>query len=136
MIHSFNEVNTMPLVRIDLIEGTPSDYRRGIVEEIYNAMTKTMNVPENDCFQLVTEREPEHFIVDPTYLGIQRSPKCVIIQITLNKGRTVEAKQAFYRAVADRLHERVGLRREDVFINLVEVDKENWSFGNGVAQYA
>ena len=74
--------------------------------------------------------------MDPTYRGIERSADALIIQLTLNEGRTVEVKKAFYKAVADRLHERLGLRREDVFINLIEVKKENWSFGNGIAQYA
>jgi phenylpyruvate tautomerase PptA (4-oxalocrotonate tautomerase family) len=71
-----------------------------------------------------------------TFLGIERSAEALIIQLTLNEGRTVEVKKAFYEAVADALHERVGLRREDVFISLVEVKKENWSFGNGIAQLA
>jgi len=75
-------------------------------------------------------------VIDPTYLGIERSKDAIIIQITLNEGRTVELKKAFYKAVADGLHKRVGLRPEDVFIGLVEVKKENWSFGNGEAQYA
>ncbi len=68
-------------------------------------------------------------------MGIQRTVDCVLIQITLSEGRTVEQKQTFYKAIADGLHERLGMRREDVFINLVEVRKENWSFGNGDAQY-
>jgi phenylpyruvate tautomerase PptA (4-oxalocrotonate tautomerase family) len=76
------------------------------------------------------------FIFAPDYLGIHRSKDCVFIQVTLNAGRTVNQKSAFYKAIADGLHERLGLRREDVFISLVEVSKENWSFGNGEAQYA
>jgi phenylpyruvate tautomerase PptA (4-oxalocrotonate tautomerase family) len=74
--------------------------------------------------------------VNPEYLGIQRSADAILIQVTLNEGRTLELKKAFYKSVADGLHERVGMRREDVFINLVEVKRENWSFGNGEAQYA
>jgi phenylpyruvate tautomerase PptA (4-oxalocrotonate tautomerase family) len=74
-------------------------------------------------------------LFDRNYLGVHRSDDCVFIQITLNSGRTVEAKQRFYKAIADGLHEVLKLRREDVFINLVEVGKENWSFGNGEAQY-
>ena len=85
---------------------------------------------------VITEHAPATLIIDPTYLGIQRSAEALIIQLTLSEGRTVEAKQAFYKAVADGLNARVGLRREDVVINLVEVKKENWSFGNGIAQYA
>jgi len=126
----------MPLVRIDLAAGKPADYRRTIGEVVYDAMTKAINVPKDDRFQIISEHAPDQFIVDPNYLGIQRSRDCVILQITLNDGRTVEQKRAFYKAVADGLHERLRLRREDVLINLVEVRKENWSFGNGEAQYA
>ena len=73
---------------------------------------------------------------DPDYLGIHRTNDCVFIQVTLNGGRTLEMKQAFYKTIADGLHEKLKLRREDVLISLVEVVKENWSFGNGEAQYA
>jgi 4-oxalocrotonate tautomerase len=126
----------MPLVRIDLIQGRPSDYRKTIGEVVYEAMIENFKVPKNDRFQVITEHPAEGFIFDPSYLGIQRSRDCVFIQLTFNEGRTVEQKQRFYKAVADGLYQRLSLRREDVFINLVEVAKENWSFGNGEAQYA
>jgi phenylpyruvate tautomerase PptA (4-oxalocrotonate tautomerase family) len=126
----------MPLVRIDLAEGQSAEYRTAIADEVYNAMTTTLNVPANDRFMIVTEHKPSDFIADPTYLGIERSPQCVILQITLNAGRDLGMKRAFYKALVEGLHERIGLRREDVFISLVEVQKENWSFGNGEAQYA
>ena len=126
----------VPLARIDMPEGKPADYKKTIGEVIYDAMLSTIDVPKDDRFQIFTEHKPGTLVIDPTYLGIKRSPECIIIQITLNGGRTVEKKRAFYKAIADGLHERLGLRREDVFINLVEVSKENWSFGNGEAQYA
>jgi len=126
----------MPFVRIDLIEGKSADYRKTIGDVIYDAMRSTIDVPENDRFQVIAEHKLENFIYDPTYLGVSRTNDCVFIQITLNTGRTIEKKRAFYKAIADGLHERLSLRREDVFINLVEVGKENWSFGNGLAQYS
>ena len=126
----------MPLVRIDLIQGRPSDYRKTIGEVVYEAMIENFKVPKNDHFQVITEHPAEGYIFDPSYLGIQRSRDCVFIQLTFNEGRTVEQKQRFYKAVADGLYQRLSLRHEDVFINLVEVAKENWSFGNGEAQYA
>ena len=107
-----------------------------IGEVVYEAMISTINVPKDDRFQIITEHAPADFIADPTYLGMQRSADCVIIQVTLNEGRTVDQKRAFYKAIADGLNSRLNLRREDVFISLVEVRKENWSFGNGEAQYA
>jgi 4-oxalocrotonate tautomerase len=126
----------VPLVRIDLVKGQSTDYRRTIGEVIYEAMRATINVPADDRFQVITEHAPDNFIIDLGYLGIQRTEACVIIQITLNEGRTLEMKRAFFKAIADGLHTHLGMRREDVFINLVEVKKENWSFGNGEAQYA
>jgi 4-oxalocrotonate tautomerase len=125
----------MPFVRIDLAAGKPAAYRKTIGDVVYDAMLATIEVPQGDRFQVITEHPATDLIVDPHYLGIERSPDCILIQITLSEGRTVEAKQAFFKAIADGLHERIGLRREDVMINLVEVKKENWSFGNGIAQY-
>ncbi|MFG5118920.1 tautomerase family protein [Methylorubrum sp. POS3] len=126
----------MPLVRIDLPQGKSPEYRHSVGDVVYEAMRTTLNVPENDRFQVITEHAPGGLVIDPTYLGIARSGDALTIQVTLNAGRSVELKKAFYKAVADGLHERVGLRREDVLIQLVEVPKENWSFGNGEAQYA
>jgi 4-oxalocrotonate tautomerase len=126
----------MPLARIDLPAGKPADYGRAVADVVYEAMIATLNAPKNDRFQVISEHTRETLIIDPTYLDIERRADALIIQLTLNEGRTVEVKKAFYKAVADGLYERVGLRREDVFINLVEVKKENWSFGNGIAQYA
>ena len=126
----------MPLARVDLVQGKSADYRKAISEIIYDAMIKTLNVPKDDRFQVITEHPAEGLIFDPAYLGIQRTADCIFIQVTLNEGRTVEMKRAFYKAIADGLHDRLKLRREDVVINLVEVKKENRSFGNGEAQYA
>ena len=126
----------MPLARIDLPAGKPPEYRRAVADLVYNAMIETLNAHRDDRFQVISEHTPNTLIIDPTYLGIERSADALIIQLILNEGRTVEVKKSFYKAVADGLHERVGLRREDVLIALVEVKKENWSFGNGIAQYA
>lgn len=125
----------MPLVRIDLALGKSADYRRAIGEVTYDAMVETLSVPQGDRFQLITEHPADGFVFDTSYLGVQRSPDCIFIQVTLNEGRTVEKKLAFYKALVDGLHQRLNLRREDVVINLVEVKKENWSFGYGEAQY-
>jgi len=126
----------MPLVRIDLLQGKSAEYRTQIGQIVYQAMLEALNVPKNDRFQIITEHPAEGLQFDREYLGVHRSDDCVFLQVTLNSGRSVEMKQRFYKAVADRLHESLKLRREDVFINLVEVAKEDWSFGNGEAQYA
>ena len=126
----------MPLARIDLRTGTTPEFRAGIGQVVYDAMLSALGVPADDRFQVITEHAPGDLVYDPGYLGISRTDAVVFIQLTLNAGRSVEQKKAFYAAVADGLHDRLGVRREDVFVNLVEVAKENWSFGNGEAQYA
>jgi phenylpyruvate tautomerase PptA (4-oxalocrotonate tautomerase family) len=119
-----------------LIEGKSEEYRTTIAAVVYDTMRETMNVPKDDRFMVISEHRAENFIADPNYLGIQKTKDCVFIQLTLNAGRTLDQKRAFYKAVADGLNQRLKLRREDVFIGLIEVSKENWSFGNGEAQYA
>ena len=125
----------MPLVRISLTKGKRPAFRRQAGEAVHRAMVETIEVPPLDRFQLISEHEPVDFVYDPSYLGITRSDDLVIIQITLSAGRSLEKKRALFRRIADNLA-ALGVRREDVWINLVEVAKENWSFGNGVASYA
>ena len=126
----------MPLVRISLVKGKPPQYRRKVGDAVHRALVETIGVPELDRFQLITEHEPGDIVYDSNYLGIARTSDLLIIQITLSFGRTLEQKRALYRQLAARLAAAVGLRPEDAWINLVEVAKENWSFGNGVASYA
>ncbi len=97
---------------------------------------ETISIPTQDRFHLITEHANTDFIFDQQYLNIRRTDDLVIIQITMSAGRTLEVRKSLYRRMADLLHQEAGLRKEDVFINLVETAKENWSFGNGEAQYA
>ncbi|ALS61407.1 tautomerase family protein [Pandoraea norimbergensis] len=126
----------MPLVSISLRAGKPEAYRQAIFDSVYQAMRESFNVPENDQFMTITEHDAANFRYDPTYQGVSRSDDVMFIQITANNTRTLEQKKAFYRRLVDLLGERPGVRPDDVFISLVEVAKENWSFGNGLAQYA
>ena len=125
----------MPLVRISLRKGKPADFGKRIGAIVYQTMVDTINVPVHDNFQVISEHDGNGLIYDPEYQNIARTDEVVFIQIALNEGRTVEMKKAFYKALAERLNQALGLRMEDILINLVEVKKENWSFGNGVAQY-
>ena len=126
----------MPLVRIDLKRGKSAAHKKAICDGIYRAMLDTFSVPKEDRFMVVTEHGDDEFIYSDNYLDIVRSNDLVIIQITANDTRTVDQKKAFFAKIAALLSENPGLRKEDIFINLVEVKKENWSFGNGIAQYA
>lgn len=126
----------MPFVQISLRSGKPESYKQAIFDGVYRALRETFNVPEEDQFMTITEHDAASFRYSATYLGIARSDELVYIQITANNTRTLEQKKALFARIAALLGEQPGLRPEDVFVNLVEVAKENWSFGNGLAQYA
>ncbi|APG06243.1 tautomerase family protein [Luteibacter rhizovicinus DSM 16549] len=125
----------MPFVRIDLLRGKDTSYRSKLGQAVYDALS-SIGAPENDRFQVIAEHDPNDLIFDRTYLGIDRGDNFVAIQITFNEGRTLEQKKALYKAIVKNMGDSVGMRPQDVFINLVEIKKENWSFGNGEAQYA
>jgi 4-oxalocrotonate tautomerase len=125
----------MPLTRVSLRRGKPASYRRAILEGLYQAMRETFDVPEDDRFMTISEHDEDDFVYGADYLGIRRSDDLVIIQLTVSNTRSVKQKQALYRRIVERLTENPGLRREDIFINLVETLPENWSFGHGEAQY-
>ncbi|QXI26299.1 tautomerase family protein [Pseudomonas vanderleydeniana] len=127
----------MPLVRIDL----SADFSENTVKEIsgviYGAMVTNADVPEHDKFQIINRHRGDELVYPSAgYLGITYTPGIVFIQVTWNSGRTVEVKKAFYMAIADGIHAKTGIRKQDVWISLVDVKREDWSFGNGEMQYA
>ena len=125
----------MPLVRISLREGKSAEYRRAVGDGIHRAMVETLGVPEQDHFQIITEHDAEGLIYDPSYLGIRRDDDVVLVQVTLSAGRRPPQKRDFMARAAALLAENPGLEARNLFINLVEVAWENWSFGEGKAQY-
>ena len=125
----------MPLVRISLREGKSEQYRKAVADGVHRAMVEGAAVPEQDRFQIISEHPPSGLIYDPTYLGIQRTNDIVMVQITLSTGRKLAQKRQLFKRMAEILAENPGLRPQDLMINLVEVAWENWSFGNGEAQY-
>ncbi len=125
----------MPLVRIALRAGKPANYRRAVGEGIHRAMVETLAVPDHDRFQVITEHDADGLVYDPVYLGIDRSDDVVLVQITLSGGRKPTQKRDFFARAAELLARDPGLRPQDLFINLVEVAWENWSFGEGKSQY-
>lgn len=126
----------MPLTRVSLRRGKPPEYRRAILDQLYQAMRETFDVPEDDRFMVVTEHNAADLLYGEHYLGIERSDDLVLIQITANNTRSPAQKNALFKRIAERLAQKPGIRPEDVLVNLVEVTKENWSFGQGLAQYA
>lgn len=127
---------TMPLLHISLRAGKPEAYRQAIFDGLYRAMRETFSVPEDDQFMAITEHNAANFRYGASYFGIARSDDLVFIQISARNTRTVDQKKALFRRIAELLGESPGIRSEDVFVNILEGAKENWSLGNGLAQYA
>jgi 4-oxalocrotonate tautomerase len=125
----------MPLVRISLREGKSEEYKKALADGVHRAIVEGADVPIEDRFQIITEHPAGGLIYDPTYLGIKRSDDIVMVQITLSTGRKLAQKRKLMKRMAEILEENPGLRPPDLMINLVEVAWENWSFGNGEAQY-
>jgi 4-oxalocrotonate tautomerase len=126
----------MPLVRIDLSKKHPEGFAQQVGEIVYEVMTAQINVPKDDKFQVITKHDSSELVMPKSYLGIEYSEDIIFIQVTLNEGRNTEMKKKFYKAICNGLVEKLKVRPQDIVINLVEVNKENWSFGNGEMQYA
>ena len=126
----------MPLVHISLRKGKSPEYLRSVADAVHEALVAQANVPRDDRFQIIHELDDAALIAHPSYGGVNRSKDLVIIEITLNAGRTVEIKKSLYADIAERLQDAADVRADDVMISLVEVTKENWSFGGGRATYA
>lgn len=121
----------MPFARIDLAQGKSPEYRATVADVVYSGLIEVLKAPKGDRFMVINEHAQDNFIYDPDFLGIKRTPDLIIIQVTSTVGNTKEQKVAFFQKLAEGLHSRLSVRKEDVFISLVFVDREDWSFGKG-----
>ena len=126
----------MPFVRISIPAGEDPDFKSAVGASIHDAMCSTISIPEDDRFQLLSEYAPGELVFDRGYLGVDRSGKCIFVEITMKSGRTSDQKKALYAEIAKNLDARFGWRRQDVMVILTENERIDWSFGNGEAQIA
>lgn len=126
----------MPFVRVDLHDGKTAEELAVLSRSIQRAMVETIDVPEDDYFQIITTHAPGELIYDRQYMGIARSERQIFIQMTMKKGRSTRQKQALFARIAELLQENAGVRPQDVMVILTENTQDNWSFGNGIAQLA
>jgi len=124
----------MPVTRIAIREGKSPEYKQALLDEIYEAMRETVAIQEGDRFMAITEHD-EHAFAYGAFLDIDRTDDLVQIQIFWAPGKAVEAKLAMYQKIVERLGARPGVRPQDILISVVETAAENWSFGNGEAQF-
>ncbi len=121
----------MPFARVDLARGKTPEYRATVADVVYQGIVGVLKAPEGDRFIVVSEHSPENLIYDPTFLGMKRSADFILIQVTSTVGNTKEQKLAFFRHIADELKDKLNVRPDDVMVNMVFVDRADWSFGRG-----
>ena len=125
----------MPLAHISLRAGKSDAYRQAVFDGLYRALRETLDVPEGDQFMTITEHDAANFRYGDAF-GIARSDDLVYVEITVFDTRTAEQKKALFRRLAELLGENPGIRPQDVFVTLADAPKENWSVGDGLAQFA
>ena len=121
----------MQFARIDLAQGKKPEYRAALADIVYKGIVDVLKAPDGDRFLVINEHSSDNLIYDPHFLGWNRSADFILIQVTSTVGNNKESKLAFFRYVADELKTKLSVRPDDVMINLVFVDRSDWSFGNG-----
>jgi hypothetical protein len=116
-----------------MVKGRDAEEIRQTLDAIHRVGVPTVKVPVRDRYQIVHERDPSHFIVEDTGLGISRSEKVLLIHV-IGRARTQAAKVEFYRAVCEALQDLCGLSSDDVLVTFTTNDDEDWSFGRGRAR--
>jgi phenylpyruvate tautomerase PptA (4-oxalocrotonate tautomerase family) len=129
------EVSPMPMVRISLLKGKSPAYLRAIADGINRALHDAYGAPLDDRFQVIDEYDAGRLIYDAEYLDVHRTDDIVIINILSGKWRDIKKKQALYKRIVELLAENPGVKPGNVQIFLSPNDRDDWSFGNGIAQY-
>lgn len=125
----------MPLVHIHVTEGRRTDAElRRFADVVQEVMLDHFAAPARDRYQIITEHKPGRIILEDTGLGFERTDDAVVIQI-FQQGRSLDQKRAAFGALPDRLHAETGLRRADLVVSVASNTREDWSFGDGVAQF-
>ncbi len=126
----------MPFITISMLSGKTAEYRHAVMDGVHAALHETFSMPKDNGFMILNEIEVENFRYSQNYLDVGRSSDLVFVQISAIDSRTSDQKKALYACMAEHLAKAPGLRREDLFVNISEGKKENWSLGLGLAQYA
>lgn len=124
----------MPLMKIDMIKGRNEDEIKEILDISYQVMLEAFHAPEGDRYQIVTQHEPFEMQILDTGLGFERTDQVIVFSLT-TRPRTSEEKQNFYSQLVKELEDQLGIKPEDVMINLTVNSDEDWSFGFGRAQF-
>jgi 4-oxalocrotonate tautomerase len=117
----------MPFVRISLLKGRPPGLGKQIAAAVQAAMIETVNAHSETLFQVISEHDNTEMVYDASH-KIPPDQGIVLIEITLTEGRIWKNKLALHKSIIDQLEKKMGLAHGSVFIALIDIRKENWSF--------
>lgn len=120
----------MAIVRVDFSTKQPAEFAPTVSRVINACMQQVLGVSPTENYIVCQAYPAEAILHAPDICSTERLEKIAFIQITLNQGRSAELKRKFFKQLGAELMETGYLKVEDMFINLVEVASENWSFGN------
>lgn len=124
----------MPLIHIHLAEGKSPKYIKALMDGVQKALVKAWKIPKTDRFQMVTEHKKDYFHFNPQIWGVKRNSKDLVLIYITSIFRSAAMKKELYQELVHILTKNPRLRKEDLFVSIVTVKKEDWSFGNGIAQ--
>ena len=124
----------MPLVRIDLIEGRTDEEVKALADAVQDVMMAVFAAPPRDRYQVIHEHRPGRLIVEDSGLGLDRSDRVVVIQVT-EQGRSEAQKKAVYCGAGQRSGVARRVRPSDLVVSVVDSTRADWSFGLGRAQF-
>jgi Tautomerase enzyme len=125
--------SSLPVLRIDLIEGRSHAELKELLDAIHRAMLAAFKVPERDRYQIVHQHPAAEMRIEDTGLGIPRTERVVMVQVT-TRPRTQYEKKTFYEVLCQEL-QRCGVKASDVIVAITQNNDEDWSFGYGRAQF-
>lgn len=123
----------MPLININLIAGKPESYLKKLGDCIHQTLIETWGIPDDDRFHIIHEHKKQHFQINKVMWGTNRTDDLILLHI-VSSPRTKHMKTSFYKKLSERLAQAINLSGDDLFINIVTSQPEDWSFANGATQ--
>ncbi|MEV7321962.1 tautomerase family protein [Streptomyces sp. NPDC093970] len=127
----------MPVFNAHVPAGRYSpDQKRALADALNQSLVEGLGIPEGDRFIMISEHGENELYLDPAFMGMRRGDDAMIITLLLGAHRPLENKRAVAAAINRLVVEALGISPDDVFIALIPVPNENFSFGRGELQLA
>ena len=108
-----------------------SEEKRALADALNLALHEAMNTPMDDRFVIISEHKDDEFFIHPTFPGVERSDKRMVVTVTFGTSRTLEQKRKLAELVTRYAVEKVGVSQDDISLMMYAIPLENMSFGGG-----